>query len=455
MDSYEEEIEQQKQHQLEIARQKAALEASLEEDEIVREDFEEPEGQIVSLSDPDLPEGELQRGALTDYEQKWLNLIKYVKANFYDPDIEAMRIVFSCYAAHIDLDEKQPAWLFIIGPSGTGKTELCMNPLYKLSQSREVDDITEATFMSGFGDKNGLLNEINKNNSGNAILLFPDFTTILSKDESALKMLLGQLRRMYDGRSSKTFGNKEESTKWAGKITCIAACTPAIEEIWSKYREFGERFLSVRWREPRDIKKALAKSDDNSRNSYAITAEFRRLTEDLIDPVNLNGFKPTLTKVQSETLHVLAILVSRLQTTINYNFKGQISYVGVPNFPMRINACIRQIAKGSAMLDRRMEIDDDDMKLAARVAFDSIPTERRVAIMAIISDIKNMIVVDDMKKLYLKQFKVNSVYSKNIKELKILGVIKKTFYSTGSDYYEFTDEIKEIIGEISFIDEEI
>ena len=84
---------------------------------------------------------------------------------------------------------------------------------------------------------------------GDAVVLIKDFTTILSMRREKRAAILSQLREIHDGEFRRSFGTGETKI-WRGRITVIAAVTPALDRHYSIFSTLGERFLQVRWHRP-------------------------------------------------------------------------------------------------------------------------------------------------------------------------------------------------------------
>ena len=89
-------------------------------------------------------------------------------------------------------------WLLIIGASSSAKTEL-LSAINEMPQTFFISDLTKNTLISGKKDSS-LLPHLN-----GKIMIFKDFTTILSKKPDDLKIIMSQLREIYDGKFSKGF----------------------------------------------------------------------------------------------------------------------------------------------------------------------------------------------------------------------------------------------------------
>jgi len=135
-----------------------------------------------------------------------------------------------------------PPWLFIVGPPSGGKTQL-LESLLDVTGIEPMDNLTARTFASGMRarkgeESNSLLDRLKPNDT----LLFPDFTTFIQKEERAQAEIIGQLRRIYDGRFNDKTGAGVE-TNWKGRLSILAAVTEDIYPALAAFGTMGERFL--------------------------------------------------------------------------------------------------------------------------------------------------------------------------------------------------------------------
>src|SRR5260370_20346785 len=174
---------------------------------------------------------------------------------FYKPDLQALRIAVGISNGP-QLKIGPPAWLFVRGPPGSGKTTMSIMSACGLAEVQALGDVTENTFLSGFhGHKDpGLLEKLGPTTQqgniyttqGNAVLLVKDFTTVLSMKRDKRSVILSQLREIHDGQFRRDFGTGVTKI-WNRRVSIVAAVTPVLDRHYSIFSTLGERFMQVRW----------------------------------------------------------------------------------------------------------------------------------------------------------------------------------------------------------------
>lgn len=293
-----------------------------------------------------------------------------------------------------------PVWLMLVAPSSGGKSEL-LNALMGLKFIFPVSDITVNSFASGFkgkpGEETSLLWKANY-----GILVFKDFTSILSKDKEAKKAIMAQLREIYDGRYDKTTGNGK-NISWKGKIGAIAGATEMIYESLADMSAMGDRFIMYTLEQPpRDevARRMFQNSGDMSEKRAHIQNCFTSyinyvLENQSSDPIDLGE------ELQEEILRV-ADFATRARSAVLTDFKtGAVDFVPTPEMPMRVISQLCNIANAFLIMQRAAPVDRlkqmgahpvDPNVLQPRfknalykISMDSIPKKRRMALQALAS----------------------------------------------------------------------
>ncbi len=315
----------------------------------------------------------------------WKRVEEAIDAHHYKPDLEAARAVYAAIAAHSL--PGFPAWMMHVAPPGTMKTEL-LEALEGLRGVFVIDQVTSSTFISGQIKDPGkptktsasLLHRIGED----ARILCPDFSTVLSMKRDSRPSVLADMRRIYDGHLHKEYGTSDGlgERDWRGRITFSVCATPEVDRHYSIFQTLGERFLMVR--SPRAEGEEAALSAMNQDNADAKKA-LKQAVHGLF-----NGLPVVEPEVPSEIQRKIAALTEvavhgRTHVPRSGNAKEIVFYVPQAESPTRLAQQLVQLAKGSARLDRRRVVNEKDLGLVRRVAFDCIPSIRRAILDALIS----------------------------------------------------------------------
>lgn len=347
--------------------------------------------------------------------RKWGDLTSYLSEWFFQPDNQALGIALSVTAAQF-IEGVEPIWMFVIGPAGSGKTRVFINNINSLSEHCHiVGDLGESTLLSGFISTRtpSLLHQI-----GSGIMLFKDFSTFLSKRVEARAAIAGQLREVYDGSYTRDTGTGQKLT-WTGKITVIAATTPAVERHWSIHRELGERFMQVRIARRDGIQVARYARRQQGREQQ-IDDRMRRLCKEFfLSPVIPSP--PDLTVEQSNRIECMAEFVSRSRGTVIRDTHGARDIIDLPQVEeaSRLGKTLAAIARFHAALFRRSVVRASDIIAARRVALNTIPNVRAVLIDALPKN--HTVVASD--ELIMATGVNKSTLRWNTDELEALGVV--------------------------------
>ena len=285
-------------------------------------------------------------------------------------------IKFLCAVYIANHLERDPIWIFLVGPSGGGKTEL-MTSLFDLEDIYVVSLLTPTTFLSGMPGKNdaSLLPQI----SGK-ILMFLDWTNLLDMNKDAKKEIMGQLRDIYGGYLRKAFGNGKVR-EWSGKVGLMACTTSMVDFSQQASGAMGERFINYRVLMP-DRKDVARRALDNGDRQAemrkdlkdAMYSFFKGLTIDKENPPELP------TEINEELVRVANFATLARSCVIrDFGFKKEVMFVPSAEMPTRITQQLKTIAI-SLMIVNGGTYMPSDMEIIYKIALDSIPQTNRIVI---------------------------------------------------------------------------
>ena len=167
---------------------------------------------------------------------------------------------------------RRPIWLMLVAPPSSGKTT-ALNALLGLKvynpKGEEVEpiqsisDLTENSFASGAQSSSQETSLLNKIPTG-GVMVFKDFTSILSKNSDSKRIIMGQLREIYDGSYVKRTGTGKD-VMWTGKIGALAGVTESVYQHLESLSVMGDRFMLYQIPQP-DRKAMLRFKLDQERN---------------------------------------------------------------------------------------------------------------------------------------------------------------------------------------------
>jgi hypothetical protein len=372
-----------------------------------------------------------------EIQQLWDELVAKVNQHYHGIDTEAIRIIMSAAVAQRQKSEV-PIWIFCLGPSGTGKS-LLNEILSPLPEYVMLNSITANTLLSGMPKAKGgesLLLNIGKVGDRSGLLVFPDFSTVISKKADIVQSIAGDLREVYDGHLVKHTGMGKPIT-WNGKVTIIAMCTPDLERLWGPMRGLGERFVQVRWGRTDGIEQAKMAYQQIG-NEQAIKRAIADKAKDFYDKQGVVFTQP-LDPIEHGVAH-LAEITALLRTAAARNdMNKRLEDMSEPEGNTRFFKAIVQIARGHAAIFRRNMIPED-YRLAARVAIDSIPMNRLMVIRAIPDGF-----IDDgidQPTLLARVKKPKTTVMRAIEELEMLGVIEVDRDNGDHNWYKLSEKFR-------------
>ncbi len=311
-----------------------------------------------------LPDGTYQE--LVDTVKKWMIV----------PDPNAIKFICAFYCANRITGKA--LWAFVIGPSGGGKTEL-LNSITIFDDVYPISILTPNTFLSGMpgAQDASLLPQVT-----GKILLFKDWTSVLSVQKDTKAELMSQLREIWDGDMTKVFGNGKVR-RWTGKVSVLAASTQAVDLNQQQYTHLGERFLNYRMIMP-DRKEVAMRALTNAPNQDLMAKEIQYAMYSFIKGLNLPKEitePPQLPDEFKSQIVNLANFCTMARSGIirEEGMKKEVIFVPSAEMPTRISGQLAKLGSG-IIIANGGKFEEADMEIIYKVALDSIPQTNKMVI---------------------------------------------------------------------------
>jgi len=245
----------------------------------------------------------------------------------------------------------------VVGASSSGKTQVLM-PLDNAQAEgkktiHKVTDLTPNTFLSGARTKEYDPSLLTRIGDDPGMLLFPDLTSLFSKDPQVLQEVLGQLRHIYDGYLVKHTGNGPP-IEWNGSLGILAASTPSIYRHFEGMADMGERFLYYRMK-PFDKNQALDVAMTRKLSGKALDTAIGELYREYLTDVASNvETVPNLHSDDVRAISEMAKIASVIRTPVSVDrYSGLVDRIPEAEMPMRTALQLRTLAKGLAIMNMR------------------------------------------------------------------------------------------------------
>jgi len=295
------------------------------------------------------------------------DLKKVVKKHLLLDDYNIVDVLIATIIAN--LFKTDPLWLLIIGPSSSAKTEL-LNALEGLSMTFFLSDLTPSTLISGKKDSS-LLPHLN-----NKIVVMKDFTTILSKRPDHLKMIMAQLREVYDGNISKGFGTGD-TIKWRGHVGFVGCCTPVYDRHHSVIGQMGERFILYRSKNKDNIRtgrQALQAFGGETKMRSQLQKAFKRFLSQF-KKIDLKIPKPS--DLLQDQIVSLATFCGHCRTAVHRDrYTQEFTYLPEAEGSPRLTKQLYHLGLSLMAANGGEQITDEILCILKKVGLDLIPRTR-------------------------------------------------------------------------------
>jgi len=305
-----------------------------------------------------------------------------LKELLYLEDMGQYDIILASIVAN-SLKLGDPVWLTLIGPSSGGKSQI-IRPFAKSRGEliHRVDDMTANTFMSGtMAQEDSLLGRIGKH----GIICMDDLTVLFSKNPEERQAILSQFRMVYDGRFSKSSGNKKEDLVWEGYMGMIAGSTPAIYRYLNEVADMGERFVIYRMKEF-DTDKMLDHILGNQISSRDLDEALSAMLSEFI-PLVLNDIDQDLLILDDwveKEVKFFARQCALMRTPVHIDqYRQMVDEFPQPEVPSRVMNQLLPLAQALQVVIGK-KLDEETIKPILWVAYSLSNDKRRAFLRAVV-----------------------------------------------------------------------
>lgn len=362
-------------------------------------------------------------------------------------DPQVIEIIYAAVAVHQIHPDQALAYLMMIGPASSGKSELLMSLAqmhkwftngYGEKWVEQINQLTDKTFLSGLDlSKEGkpdpsLLARMHDN-----IIVYPEFTPMLTLREDVKKAVFSQILSIFDGHFDPRAGSGK-TMSWNGHITMIAGVTGVIDKHTTLMNVIGPRFMLLRPIYPSSLevrKKGTQRALYMQQNGiiewqsgfYHMVNGLFLQVKDRPTPLYPEG---TLMNVLSEA----GAFTAQARTPVFTNHHGEVDEKNEQEQPPRIQQQLQNLSLGSALIHNRERADEPDVSIACRVAIDSMPPARRMVILRLAKGPETGM---DRRELSRESPWSEDQIDVRLDELKILGMVEQK--TTPSSYWTLTE----------------
>jgi len=373
-----------------------------------------------------------------------LKQLKEQLAQFlYLEDEDVVDIVLASALANLK-SIGNPVWLVVVGASSSGKTQVLMPLDHAQADGKKtihkVTDLTPNTFLSGAKTKEYDPSLLTRIGEDPGMLLFPDLTSLFSKDAQVLQEVLGQLRHVYDGYLVKHTGNGPP-LEWNGSLGILAASTASLYHHFEGMADMGERFLYYRMK-PFNGSRALETAMTRKLSGKALDTAIGALYHEYLSGVASHVTDvPKLHPDDIRAISEMAKIASIIRTPVSVDkFSGLVDRIPEPEMPMRTALQLRTLAGGLAIMNVRdngtSRLSDANLRALEWCAFSLANDERRATLRTLATYLRGASASAIGQSMRLPTKTAERV----LEQLNALGLVTKTSGGPTSDLWQLNNE---------------
>jgi len=268
---------------------------------------------------------------------------------------------------------ESPLWIRVIAPPSCGKTAH-LSLVFGYDKTYPVDELTSKCFASGFKDKHN--RDFSKLPAfDNHVLVVGDESSLMEQSQEERHAVQATLRRCYDGRFSKTFGNIKDARSFEFFFCLLVASTPQVDRYFLYTQALGERYLNFRMQVP-DRKALAQRALDNSFKGK--DKSYKRLGTQVVQflrylqTCNLNKAQFDSESVREELISI-ADFTACLRTPVMRDATGrQVTTLPQLEAGGRLVLQLTQAAIADAIIEGQPEVTERNIDKARYLALGSV-----------------------------------------------------------------------------------
>lgn len=338
-----------------------------------------------------------------------------------------------------------PLWGMIVDASGGGKTEL-LRAFQKRGDAYFLSSLTDKTLVSGYRDPKkpdkdpSLLPHFD-----GKVLIVKDLSPLLSMRRETRNQILGDLRDAYDGFTDQGRGNVGR-VHYAAKFSLIAATTLAIERADTVDQELGERFVKFRMRGKENGAK-VRRAIQNVGRDDEVRRQIENGISEFLDSLPSNSIAPSVPSDFEEPLTIISDFTATGRSYVPRDRQHHVQYLPRPEVGTRLAKELAKLFLALAVVRGEDAPGDDEFRVVARVAEDSLPPNR-LAVLRILRAADAPVTVSQIAEAtHLHR----STAAQALEDLEVLGMAEHTSGQNGESLWRLEFEWKEKLGTLPFL----
>ena len=292
-----------------------------------------------------------------------------------DNYVNAIRLCLATILS-IGMRDKDPVWVFLVGPPGFGKTAI-LSSFKNCSTCVFQSSLSKQNLISGWKTENGkdpsLLPKLR-----DKTLILKDYTEVLAKHKTDRDEIFSILRGAFDGEVDRVFGNQQERHYHDLHFPALAGVTDEIQRF--SQTSLGERFLKF------DIHSLNI--DQEAQQLKAVNTALFGLedTEELSAFVNhfllqeWDFSKNRIKQIYSESeyitkLNALCRLTAWIRTSVpreEFSRTNRVAYAPRKESANRLSVQLHKLAISLTIMEDKLRVDESIYKLLKKIAYNTV-----------------------------------------------------------------------------------